>query len=1004
VIIYVCGGVPVVTPPDAIPGISGGSTSNQTYAEYLQQQASGGTDMPGGYFPLPTDFNCEEGGGGTGGGDGGTGGGGEGGGTGGGGTGNSLAAKIIKISATDGQYGTVGKELSQPLEVFVLDSNNVPVQDATVTFQALAGGGNFNGAQTYSVSTDQFGIAKAYFTLGKYTNDNPDYRKLASYDEFDTRIGVNIITASVNSSSGSITLSQPFEAYGIPDWPDQIKKVLGDGNTAMVNNPGGTLSAQIIDQYGNPISNLNITFKTINSESIYPDVPLPSVFRKVQFYKYSECKIPYPLFGECGTLEEVTVKTDYNGASVGSILGNTIGTKYTVEARNNESGIPPVNFNLYTEGYRNKDDYIPPGMYIKYLQPVNDKGESVNASKVNTELKAPLVSELFLLYDDYTLDGPYTCGGINCWKLKPSGIVNIKPITDGTVTYTPVQGDGTVMPTENLGNGKYQARYITGPVPMENIIEALGTATVTLPEVLLDPFVVNCTRLLPNFFGYAPPDLYKPLCKTAITDYSERTLQCAGGTCELPTRSVTLKSGQQAVFQPSYPSNTVSIAGIEQKATYKVYGVLPEITEILPDVMILDPVGYLIQDTSLKYSIDPSGYNALTVDIDIYERTQGSTDDVYDFSLTGSAVQLAGTATVYQGEYFDPTKEYYAEVVLNRGSDVEIRGDRTPLPLTPIHVELTDSAGNIINPNDYVYITDVPQMPQLTARLKPEGLSGNVNWSLKISYKRYGTVNGQLALVRNDSDSFPSSGSVNLPVDTLWNLNNEIGSMIRGGKATITWELVGVTSPQDFVFHIRGTNPTESTAENYIGTTPWFIRGIAKQESGAQNGRTYLQFNEVGTLGPNWSDSKYCPNWGYPHGWGMMQIEDPLSAAVLWDWQINIDVGKYILQQKHGEIDSGAHDFWARQVDQFERWNLLNDPDVAAPADTTFNGYAFAYAPTGTQKSYEDAIWIKYYNGAYQGHYIAWDNITDPNHPQWVFHRLNKDGYDYVEAVCKKLP
>ncbi|MBI5026311.1 MAG: hypothetical protein HZC12_06210 [Nitrospirae bacterium] len=100
--------------------------------------------------------------------------------------------------------------------------------------------------------------------------------------------------------------------------------------------------------------------------------------------------------------------------------------------------------------------------------------------------------ELFMLYDEYIMEGPYICIKNNeprdCWRIKASGIVNIKPITDGTVTYTPIQGGGSVTPTENLQNGKYRTRYTTGPQPAVNRIDALGEATVEVPEVFYDPF------------------------------------------------------------------------------------------------------------------------------------------------------------------------------------------------------------------------------------------------------------------------------------------------------------------------------------------------------------------------------------------------------------------------------------------------------------------------------------------------------------------------------------
>jgi hypothetical protein len=84
-------------------------------------------------------------------------------------------------------------------------------------------------------------------------------------------------------------------------------------------------------------------------------------------------------------------------------------------------------------------------------------------------------------------------------------------------------------------------------------------------------------------------------------------------------------------------------------------------------------------------------------------------------------------------------------------------------------------------------------------------------------------------------------------------------------------------------------------------------------------------------------------------------------------------------------------------------WNAENEPDVAAPQDTTFNGSTFSYSPTGNQHSYEDAIWIKQYNGAV-GNYISWMNTgIFENSPRWQFNQNDSDG-DYVKKVCGYLP
>ncbi len=63
---------------------------------------------------------------------------------------------------------------------------------------------------------------------------------------------------AVNSQqSGTTSITRPFEAYAKPDIPKEIIKVLGDGNTALVNNPAGSLVAKVVDKFGNSISNID---------------------------------------------------------------------------------------------------------------------------------------------------------------------------------------------------------------------------------------------------------------------------------------------------------------------------------------------------------------------------------------------------------------------------------------------------------------------------------------------------------------------------------------------------------------------------------------------------------------------------------------------------------------------------------------------------------------------------------------------------------------------------
>ena len=601
------------------------------------------------------------------------------------------ATKITKIASTDRQTGTVGKQLSNPLMAFVQGKDGKPVEGASVTFRVTAGKGSFNGKETFTTSTGKDGVAKAILILGQKTSDNPIYIKLNQTDEFATQVGLNLVTASVNTPTGPISIIQPFEAKGKPDIPNDIIKIIGDGNKGLANNPGGGIKARVVDMHGNPISNIKVTFKTIKTESRFPDVPLPTSYRTLQFYKPESCPIPYPLYGECPIVEQITITTDYSGASVNTMLGNTVGTKYTVEAKAVELDILPALFTLYTGGFRNKDDYIPPGLYIRTLPMINEQGQPVNATKAGTQLKTPLTSELIMLYDDYTMEGPHACAGGagQCWTLKPAGIVKVKTISNGTVTYAVSQSSGTMAPTENLGNGKYQARYTAGIQPMANKIEALGEAELTVPVVLNDPFVTNI--LLPSFSG-EPITNYKPLTQIMIKEYREDLLQCENGVCKLPTEKVTLKSGQQVIFYPMHPlPNEPKVVGSEYKLEYIVYGVDVQLS-ITPKVTLVNNDGYAQMDTTFKYTILPAEYNAIIADIELFK------DNNLISTMAGDKTQGEGTALITAGSAFDINSSYTVQTVLNRGSSMEIRGEKVKVTVTNSFVKLCKRDLDICDP------------------------------------------------------------------------------------------------------------------------------------------------------------------------------------------------------------------------------------------------------------------------------------------------------------------
>ncbi|HBH61344.1 MAG TPA: hypothetical protein DDX85_06320 [Nitrospiraceae bacterium] len=606
------------------------------------------------------------------------------------------AATIVKVLPTDRQSGIVGTQLGQQLMVLVQDRQGLPVEGAKVTFRVIAGGGNFGKnllqqpQETLEVKTGKDGVARARFLLGTKTSDNPMYTKIDAQDEFVTQIGLNLVTAT----TGSIVIQQPFNLYGTPDAPFEIKKIYGDGAVGLANNPAGSLVAKVVDKYGNPISNQSIRMKTVGINPRYAGTALPPQPKPLEFYDRKTCTNPYPLYGDCASSPEVTVTTQYYGAIATAVFGDTVATRYSVEASVVNSGLLPTYFELYTSGFRAIDNYIPPGVYLRYLQPVNDSGQPINASRAGTPLKGPLSAEFVLMRDDVKLEGPTSCssGEGSCWNLVTTGKVITEKITNGTVNFSATAGGGTAGATENLHNGKYRAPYTTGPSPSVNLVEAGGTATITVPKVLYNPMVTG--TVIPSF-GADYSGSTKPL---AIKEYRDTSLQCSNGTCKLPEASITLKGGQQVIFYAAEPMQQAT--GSEQKATYTLFGVdVPVVIE--PKVMFLNEKGYSYADTKIKYTILPPEYNASIVDLDIFK------DGAWQGYLVGGASQGSDSATITAGSVLDVNSNYTVQAVLNRGSDVEITSSEIALPIgqfrmvadddgiTPMEGAVTDGAARL---------------------------------------------------------------------------------------------------------------------------------------------------------------------------------------------------------------------------------------------------------------------------------------------------------------------
>lgn len=584
------------------------------------------------------------------------------------------AQRILKVQVTDRQNGTVSLPISQPLAVLVLDSLGRPVQGADVTFKMVAGGGSLVAAGSpvqLVVKTGANGVAKAGLILGKYTADNPVYVS-DQQNPNAWQVGQNIVSASVTGRYGAIALNDDFQALGWPGAPDHIKKVLGEGNSALANNPAGSLVAVPVDWYENPVSNVPLLFQGQTSTLKYStNGTLPEQTRNIQFYAPESCSAAYPLYGDCATAASITGKSAYYGTVINTILGNTVATDYTVKVSvPSKPEVTPAYFHLSTDGYRTSGGYIPPGLFIRNLELVNDSGESISATKAGTLLAAPLVSELFMMYDDYKL----TPRGDGYYTLSWPGTVSVKPVKDGTVSYSAVTGNGSLTPTTNLGTGRYKASLTTGVVPAANNVEALGAAQVSVPQALLSNFMPNGT-VIPSFAA-SPPAGYVDSGKSwTITTYPPEYVTCTDSGCKLAEVFMNLYSGQQAIFFSIDPSGWRA-SGELQKAKYTTYGVDIRFS-LDPPVIAVIKEGKVKLDKKFNFTVLPSEYHALRSQVD-FLTTDSKEGQTFMGYLPGNLKDGQWDVTMVAGSHFDITKNYLARVTLNSGSAAEIQGSKVP--------------------------------------------------------------------------------------------------------------------------------------------------------------------------------------------------------------------------------------------------------------------------------------------------------------------------------------
>jgi PKD repeat protein len=158
-------------------------------------------------------------------------------------------AAHIDVVAGNGQSGRVGSTLEEPLVVRVTDTQNRPVEDASVVFTFT---GDVAGAHATpeTARTNSDGVASSTLTLG-------------------TREGTLTGQAAVPVDPGVTPVQAPFTATALSANANGIALVSGNDQSAPVNSVlPDPLVVQVTDEFGNPIPNVTITWTAEGGGSV----------------------------------------------------------------------------------------------------------------------------------------------------------------------------------------------------------------------------------------------------------------------------------------------------------------------------------------------------------------------------------------------------------------------------------------------------------------------------------------------------------------------------------------------------------------------------------------------------------------------------------------------------------------------------------------------------------------------------------------------------------------
>lgn len=405
----------------------------------------------------------------------------------------TLVAKLVKIPMTDVQTGAAGQE-GKALKVLALTRDGRPVVGASVVFKRELGGLRFVDPEDpesetelaeLTVSTDNNGIASVEFVHGTDTDRSSIFRRTDPQLTFSEKVSYNTVTVSHEKAA----IQAPFTVFTTAGaLADLI--LVSDGFSYLPGAWADTLRAKAVDEFGNPISNIDVTFK-----ALAPSRALKAGSLNARVAGNIEVCPPIPSVWSCGTESHTTKTSPLYGAATYLFNGTESGAVYRWQV-----SAGSLTKSVWNEVGKATEDEI----QLQFSYRMAADGSVGASTKVGEIYPEPLNFSLFRYQRSAGFDTPD--GTQYQYDLEPVGFsgpanltVSQRDAGTGQVVYS-----GMAFNLLQTSPGQYQMQVQVGDQPGLNRVSVTGPIEgEDEPFSALAGFAYG---IEPQIVGHMPPE------------------------------------------------------------------------------------------------------------------------------------------------------------------------------------------------------------------------------------------------------------------------------------------------------------------------------------------------------------------------------------------------------------------------------------------------------------------------------------------------------------------